>query len=290
VTLLDVTKAERAAERAAAAARAAGVTVSAVSSQKEARDTVQVLSEIWVQPDGQQPMTPELAWALAHAQNYVAIARRDGSGVAGAVAFRAMDEDGPHLHSHMAGVLPGLQGVSIGFAIKQHQRAWAMRAGYDRVTWTFDPLVSRNAFFNVMKLGANLTEFFVDFYGPLSDELNAGDESDRCMVTWRLDSPRAEAAAAGALPAVDLAAHRAAGANEVLRLGGGRPVLSERRGDVLLCQVPHNILTLRTSEPALARSWRHALREVLVGAFADGYEVTGVSRDGWYVLERGHRS
>jgi predicted GNAT superfamily acetyltransferase len=110
------------------------------------------------------------------------------------------------------------------------------------------------------------------------------------MVTWRLDSPRAEAAAAGVLPAVDLAAHHAAGANEVLRLGGGRPVLSERRGDVLLCQVPHNILTLRTSEPALARSWRHALREVLVGAFADGYEVTGVSRDGWYVLERGHRS
>ena len=67
---------------------------------------------------------------------------------------------------------------------------------------------------------------------------------------------------------------------------GGAPHLNDVDGDRLLLQLPRDIVALRRSDELLARSWREVLREILVSAFADGYEVTGVTRDGWYLLSR----
>ena len=68
--------------------------------------------------------------------------------------------------------------------MKLHQRAWAADHGLAWVTWTFDPLVRRNAWFNIGVLGAEVHEYLVDFYGPIDDSINAGDESDRLLVAW----------------------------------------------------------------------------------------------------------
>jgi predicted GNAT superfamily acetyltransferase len=74
----------------------------------------------------------------------------------------------------------------------------------------------------------------------------------------------------------------------VLLVGdAGEPVEAAASTRVLLCQVPEDIVAIRRSDPSLARSWRMALRRKLTGAVAAGYEVTGATRSGWYVLESG---
>src|SRR4051794_8973744 len=195
---------------------AAAVSVVEVRSEREARAAVDVLAEVWRRTDGEPPLPPELAWAFAHSGNFVALAIAGDEPVAAAIGFRGEDSDGVHLHSHIAGVLPRWQGTGVGYLLKEHQRSWALAHGIERVTWTFDPLVSRNAYFNVVKLGAQLTRYYVAFYGRMVDGINDGDETDRCLVTWRLASPQAKAAAAGQHPSTDVAAARADGAVDLL--------------------------------------------------------------------------
>src|SRR4029453_7402172 len=103
------------------------------------------------------------------------------------------------------------RGRNLGYAIKVHQRAWAIERGLETITWTFDPPIRRNAWFNLAKLGALPTEYLVDFYGPIGDLLNGSDESDRLYLTWRLGAPLAAAACEGepaALPGTQLLAAR----------------------------------------------------------------------------------
>lgn len=272
---------------AAASVGDASLSIELAHSEQDARAAVGVLAQVWPREDGAEPLPPELAWAFAHSGNYVAIARSDGDVVGAAIGFRGDDGDGPLLHSHITGVLPQSQGLGVGYQLKQHQRAWALAEGLERVTWTFDPLVARNGYFNVIKLGAQLTHYYVDFYGPMDDGINTGDETDRCLVTWRVASSRAAAAAAGMFTTADVAAARAGGAVEVLRRdSAGQPQVLPEEADVRLVQVPADVVELRHRDPGLARAWRLALREVLVAAFADGLEVTGVGRDGWYVVGR----
>src|SRR3954452_18285336 len=214
------------------------VSVVEVRSEREARDAVAVLAEVWRREDGQPPLPPELAWAFAHSGNYVALALAADRPVAAAIGFRGDDGDGPHLHSHIAGVLPQWQGSGGGHLIKEHQRSWALARGLDRVTWTFDPLVSRNAYFNVVKLGAQLTRYYVDLYGRMIDGINDGDETDRCLVTWRLDSAQARSAANGGHVPVDVATLRSTGAADLLVADTtGRPQLQATNADTRLVQV-----------------------------------------------------
>lgn len=263
------------------------LTLELVHTEHDARAAVGVLARVWPRVGGKEPLPPELAWVFAHSGNYVALARHEGEPVGAAIGFRGEDEAGALLHSHITGVLPDRQSLGVGYRLKQHQRDWSRSHGIDRVTWTFDPLVTRNAYFNVVKLGARLTSYFVDFYGPMDDEINNGDETDRCLVTWRLDSPSAHAAAAGMFVAADVDGIRAVGGAEVLVPDGqGAPVVAPASGDLRLLQLPTDIIEVRHRDAGLARAWRLALREVLVAAFADGLEVVGVDRTGWYVLGR----
>jgi predicted GNAT superfamily acetyltransferase len=142
--------------------------------------------------------------------------------------------------------------------------------------WTFDPLVGRNARFNLVKLGATGTEYLVDFYGPMADGVNDGDESDRLTVTWDLTAPRTprETGDRDAAPATHLAPDDAFLA---------RRDTSDRH---IWCRVPDDIVKLRAADPTLALRWRHAVRAVFTEAFAEGYVATGMSRDGWYTLTR----
>ncbi len=264
----------------------APVTVTLVDSEPEAREAVGVLAQVWPRADGNEPLPSEVVWVLAHSGNYVALARHGRDVIGAGIGFLGRDATGLHLHSHITGVLPRWQGSSIGYALKQHQRSWALANGLDRITWTFDPLVARNAYFNVVKLGAQITRYYVDFYGPMDDGINNGDETDRCLVTWRLSSPAAESAARGVFAPADTRGFRLAGAADVLTSRPGGPLVTPAKTDVRLQQLPQDIVQLRRDEPALARSWRLALREALVAAFADGLEVVGVSRDSWYVVAR----
>ena len=281
-----------AAADALAAARAAGVEVRELHDAAELRLVQRLFEAIWRPvPDSPPPVTAELLRALAHAGNYVAGAWA-GQRLAGAcMGFLGVpggaQGPGQALHSHIAGVAPGTQRRGVGFALKLHQRAWALDRGLPLAVWTFDPLVARNAWFNLTKLAADASEYLPDFYGPMTDAINTGDASDRLLVAWRLDDPRVAAACTGSPAELDPEALRSAGAAVALdEDGDGLPVEGAADAPVLLVRVPRDVEGLRGRDPAAARRWRHAVREVLGGLLAEGATVTGFARPGCYVVQR----
>jgi predicted GNAT superfamily acetyltransferase len=190
------------------------------------------------------------------------------------------------MHSHILGVLGGRDAHGVGFGLKQHQRRWCLARDVKVMEWTTDPLVRRNAYFNLTKLGAHAPEYLVNVYGEMTDEINAGEESDRLLIRWKLDSESVEAAAGGQTPQPDVEKLLGEGAAEVLSVGdSGEPKVTIASARVLLCQVPADIVALRRSDPTLARAWRMTLRNTFTEALAAGYEVSGATRSGWYVLE-----
>jgi predicted GNAT superfamily acetyltransferase len=162
------------------AAAAAGIDIDFAPSGVE---LVGFLETIWGSPGD-----PSLYLAVVHAGNSVLLARRDGVVVGAALGVLGW-EGGLHVHSHMVAVAPGIRSSGIGFAIKLAQREQALGYGVAEMRWTFDPLIRRNAHFNLVKLGAVVTEFLPNFYGSRDDTINVGDVTDRFEVSWRLDEP-----------------------------------------------------------------------------------------------------
>jgi predicted GNAT superfamily acetyltransferase len=266
--------------------------VSAVISElvelEDLRALERLLAEVWGRPDEPQ-ITSDTLRALAHSGNYVAGARVGDRLLGGLVGwYGGSPPDHLHLHSHILGVADGAEARGLGFDLKQHQRRWCLARGMNTIEWTFDPLVRRNAYFNLTKLGADADRYLVDFYGTMADSLNAGDESDRILVGWRLDSPKAEAAASSQAPEPDVPRLIEGGASVLLAAAAeGKPAPGgEPGGRIALCQVPEDIIAIRRADPALARSWRRLARQALLGALGSGYRVTACTRGGWYVLER----
>ena len=203
------------------------------------------------------------------------------------MGFYGGDVHGRHLHSHIVGVLSDVQSRSVGFAVKQHQRAWSVERGLEEVQWTFDPLVRRNGWFNVSKLGASVAEYYPNFYGTMNDGINAGEPSDRGLVVWRLSSQPSVEASERRLTPADQDALIATGGQIALAEGNdGRPSATATSADTLLCWVPRDIVAMRAADPALARSWRLAVRDVFVAAIEAGLAVTGMTRSGCYVFSR----
>ena len=246
-----------------------------------------LLAAVWG-PPAEPPMGPDLLTAMAHSGAYIAGAFAGDEMIGALVGWLGMRSNELLMHSHILGVLPGDQARGVGFDLKQHQRHWCLERNVHVMEWTTDPLVRRNAYFNLSKLGAEAPEYLVNFYGEMRDGINAGDESDRLLIRWRLDSDRAVTAAAGNLPELDVEKLRGWSGSAALAVGpDGEPVDGASDSRVLICQVPEDIVALRRADPALARRWRLALRRALGGAMARGYLINGATRSGWYVLESG---
>ncbi|MEV4254731.1 GNAT family N-acetyltransferase [Spirillospora sp. NPDC049652] len=236
--------------------------------------------EIWRTGATGTPVTADFLRALAKAGGYVSGALVDDELVGACFGFFAPPPC-EALHSHIAGVLARAQGRNIGFALKAHQREWALEHGAREIWWTFDPLIRRNAHFNLVKLGADATEYLPDFYGPMDDDINRTDPTDRLFVRWRLASAHVEAACAGT--------PRTATVSGPALLAPGRdggPRLGRTAAKVVAVAVPDDVEALRERDPALASAWRMAVREVLGGLLDDGGTVRGFDRTAGYLVER----
>ncbi|GAA1964149.1 hypothetical protein GCM10009838_21750 [Catenulispora subtropica] len=269
-----------------AAAEAVGVCFVEYRSIAEMNEAAGLLDRVWRPGGGGSPLvTAALLKVLAHCGSYVVGAHRQDRVVG--VCLGLLADFG--LHSHITGIEDGWRGGGLGRALKLHQRAWCLRRGIGAVTWTYDPLVSRNAYFNLAKLGAVAVQYHPDYYGEMADERNVGIPSDRLLVRWDLAGPHTRAVLSGDFtPATD---------DAVVALGvgpDGGPVIAGadrvRGAGRLLTAVPRDVEELRVRDPALAARWRPALREVLGGLLADGARITGFTRDGWYVVERPEQS
>ncbi|MFG3552265.1 GNAT family N-acetyltransferase [Streptomyces sp. NPDC047725] len=252
-----------------------GVRIRMLRTVPELQQAEALLRAVWNTPDtAVPPLALDLMCALAHTGGYVAAAYVGPAMVGVTAGFRTV---GDSLHSHVAGVVPGMHGRGIGAAMKLHQREWAAEAGLSSISWTYDPLIRRNAYFNLHRLGAVAEAYLPDFYGPLDDGINDGGDSDRLFVSWPV-----HATSHAPEPLPNLAA-----AVPVLKPDGNEePVLRAATGGVLRCATPMDAESLRQRDPARARRWRSAMREALGGALENGYRIDGFVRSGWYVLQR----
>ena len=193
--------------------------------------------------------------ALVHQGAYLSCALIEGRIVGAAFAFPATT-GGLHLHSHMTAVLDEYRDQGVGHALKIDQWHWAKANNYSEISWTFDPLVSRNAKLNLIKLAVNISSYHPNFYGDMPDVLNAGDESDRLMVSWRV-----------------------IGKNPVQR-----QLISAPKPNDILIQIPADIVAIRSRDREESLRWRHKVRDQFLQAFEKGGQVVGFSTNSEYVV------
>ncbi len=251
------------------------VAVRELAGIQEMTDASSLWDQIWLRADAGHEVDPSLMVALSHAGSYVAGAFAGRVMIGAALGFWGSPAYGA-LHSHITGVLPAYAGQGVGSLIKNHQRDWVLARGGSAITWTFDPLVSRNAHVNLNRLGARPESYLLDLYGALADDLNRGDPSDRLLVRWTLTGSPTPASGR---PAAALVVDR-----------GGVPAVGTRIDDLdpstpLTVAVPDDVTALRRRDPAAASLWRFAVREALVPLFDRGWSITGFDRHHGYRVE-----
>lgn len=255
------------------------VEVRALTTPEACHHCSELYAEVWGLPASESPMAGEVLIALAHSGNYVVGAYTpSGALIGGAAAWFGVDEDDGtrFLHSHVAAVAPATQGLRVGRSLKEHQRQWCRHRGVAEIRWTFDPLVRRNAWFNLTRLGAVGVRYVEDYYGGLEDGINAGGATDRMVVHWAVDAAAEPVEApSGAYPVLDVGR-------------GDAPVVLDTDPPAIALGVwlPEDIIAMRRGQPDLASEWRRAQRSVLVPAFAAGYRATAVTPEGWLLLTR----
>jgi predicted GNAT superfamily acetyltransferase len=209
--------------------------------------------------------------------------------------FVGLTPDGRLKHcSHIAGVLPDYRDQQIGYLLKLCQREQVLEQGIGLITWTFDPLESRNGRFNFHKLGCVCNTYLRNHYGAMRDVLNAGLPSDRFQVDWHIAGERVDRWLDGEIenpPVPELLAAGVALANQPIEGDLLRPPEKPLplAGERVLVQIPADFQRLKSADRDLALAWRLHTRELFEAAFAGGYLVTDLLLDdgrSFYLLER----
>jgi len=208
--------------------------ISQVSEIEEMEAVSAFLCKVWA--GGPEVVPFDLGIAVIHVGAYCSAAYAGDEMVAASFGFRGVYNNKQVLHSHVTGSFQ----AGAGYALKQHQYAWAKSEGLSGITWSFDPLVRRNCVFNFDKLGATAVEYLPNFYGTMTDEINAGDDSDRLFVYWDLTQ---------------------------------KSETSEVSPNAVSIEVPEDIEALRKSDLNAAKEWRSKTRQKLEPLMADGWTV-----------------
>jgi predicted GNAT superfamily acetyltransferase len=184
------------------------------------------------------------------------------------------------MYSVIAGVLPEYRDGVVGYMLKMAQIDFALRIGVRLITWTFDPLESRNGRFNIAKLGAICHRYLRNFHGEMVG-INAGLETDRFEVEWWVTSNRAKGRANRPRQPLPLQALLDGGAvlvNEVIFNADGLPVppanYVSRPGNLMLVEIPADFQEVKRRDFPLALRWRRHSRTLFEGLFHSGFVVT----------------
>lgn len=211
--------------------------------------------------------------ALHHVDNYVYGAFKNNEMIGIALGVFGQFENEWVLHSHYVGILPEYRENGIGTAIKMHQRDWALERNVNAITWTFDPLLRSNSYFNLNKLGAQVVDYKVNVYGPLSSVQNQGDETDRFFIRWNLLNDN------GDKPPLE-------GDVVLKQSDSGLPMRTSSSALTWRAWIPEDMVSIRANDNKTALAWRYAFRELMQDVFASGYQVDGFSQDGWYTFSK----
>jgi predicted GNAT superfamily acetyltransferase len=255
-----------------------------------------VEKEVWGMADEDTlPLT--LAIACRAAGNIFVGAFDKDKLVGFAFGFLGREHGQTTIHSHMLAVLDAYRHLDLGSRLKQAQRERAMAMGVREMTWTYDPLQSRNAHFNFSKLGVISETYKVDFYGPETSSMLHRNGTDRLWVRWMLNSRRvrdrlaAKNARLETLDAMRLLA-------PLVRFDpSGKPgradlaeALARQRVSI---EIPGDILEVERTDMGLARDWRDATRWAFRESIKAGFivvefcrSIRGKQGPGAYLLQR----
>jgi predicted GNAT superfamily acetyltransferase len=261
---------------------------------EDLRKVEQVEQEVWGLLD--RDVTPMTLLIACKEAGSILVGAFDGNAMVGfAFGFPSIERGHLGIHSHMLAVLPQYRDFDLGYKLKLAQRDRALAKGIDVMSWTFDPLQSRNAHFNFAKLGVLSDLYKVDFYGRTSSSVLHQNGTDRLWLTWAMASSRVEQRVKAdqkprqlprdAVPVV---------ASEL----GGRPAhgdlstaIASKKASIA---IPRDIIGLESRDAAVAWEWRLATRwgftELRKAGFVvtDYYRSTGNSSEtGAYLLESG---
>jgi len=254
------------------AAKAAGVELEPLDGLDEVALVTDVMTATW---GAEQNLPGEAIRALQGSGNHPWGAFASGRLVGYVLGWLGWDDGGVHAHSHMLAVDREWQSKGVGLALKLAQRAEALDRGISVVRWTFDPTLSRNAYFNLAKLGALADGFRRNFYGAMIDDINRGERSDRLVVRWELRREPPGPAPDEGNVVLDRVGSEDAPEPSAVRLSADPPAL---------VRIPRDHAAVRAADAALARRWRDAVADALEGCLDTGLVVSGFTSTSTYVL------
>jgi predicted GNAT superfamily acetyltransferase len=269
------------------------ITIRKIDEVAEMRVVEDLQREVWAVPDlDVVPLTHLVATKEAGG---VLIGAFDGNVMVGFVyGFPSLEHGKIAHHSHMLAVKPEYRNFDLGRRLKLAQREQVLAQGIELMTWTFDPLQSLNAYFNLSKLGVVSDRYLINFYGEDAQSFLHRTGTDRLWVSWFPASRRVNnfINGTGDLPTVDLR-------SPLVHVGADdAPLRNERAGGLvdnyLAIEIPTDINGLQQRRPEVASSWREATRWAFTEAIKSGYSVIGFVREqqgerriGKYVLGKG---
>ena len=222
---------------------------------EKAHDLARVLTAVW---GGTDPIPADVIIAIIQAGGYASLASQIVNGkkqfVGGSLAIVGNYQR--KLHSHVTGVIDAATNTGVGRALKDHQWSWAKENEFSTISWTFDPLVRRNAHFNLIVLGAKVVKYCQNYYGEINDLINAGDQTDRLVVERQVDG--------------------------LLVAPNGS--LCVANYDDLIIPTPPDIVSLRNTDRETASRLRLEQRASFESAFANSLSVQGLTGDGSFVV------
>ncbi len=170
--------------------------------------------------------------------------------------------------SHMLAVYPAYQNSDIGYKLKKAQYSMSQEKGYEVIEWTYDPLESRNAHFNLRKLGCIAKEYEINIYGETSSPLHSGSPTDRLIAHWQIP-PFNKDENWNTLPQQpELVTRVVRGDDGFLRI---QDVDLDCKEPFLFLEIPENMQQLKMKLPDEALRWRFKTRDVFTNYFDKGY-------------------
>lgn len=208
-------------------------------------------------------------------------------------SFAGFKNGGSYLCSHMLGIHPKYQARGIGAQLKEVQKQKASKMGYSLITWTYDPLESRNAFLNLSKLHAVCSTYVENCYGDMVDDLNNGLPSDRFKVEWWINSPHVNEKQN--IEVIEQPSHfdiiyNEKGLPKIINVSSSlEAILQKNNSGQILVPIPSNFQVIKKVDFDLAVDWRLKVREIFKTLFHFGFAVCALKQNeknsvNYYVL------
>ena len=257
------------------------ITIRAIESVAEMRAVEDLQQKVW--GISEREIVSFMMFIPTLAVGGVLLGAWDGADLVGfSYGFIGHENGRVILHSDMLGVRPAYRDQQLGYRLKLAQREHALAQGIDCVTWTFDPLQSRNAHLNFAKLGVTGTAYKLDFYGPSSSPLHQGG-TDRLWLHWNLNSERVLARVQSSRFKVQSSRFKVPDAPRLVRVAAddGPELLTDAFNDApeqILLEIPLVVADWQKDNLVMVARWREATRQAFTQAFAHGYWVADFHR------------